>query len=686
MRRILFILSFLCMVSMVSALEITNGDFEEGDTGWDVPSWYETDPPSPDNAKGPWVYQGSAAVNDTQVLFMPQAQGYCYQYIGDADGTHSIDISFEWAPSHGTGGGGDVGISFMILESDGTFVPGEETDVYNATGITVLDEVSQVQTVDISDGPIYETWTLDLTGATPGNELYFRIYNTTEEYMSIDNITMVPSPIANQLPAKDDTDIPVAHTASENSLVFTVVDPNGVIGAVDVLFGLENEPNLSLKSEYKIVDDLPVSQGNQYTVTHDNDLDNDRDYYWRVIAYDPNGMEMDLVYTGPVWSFHTVSITPHVSAVNPAYLAIDPEQDAVFSVTSANVDTYQWYKDEDPDPDTPLYDTNPKYTIVSDSVAGTSTLTVHDVESADEGFYYCVGADSEMNTDTSDPTGKLVVKDLKSYYPFDSTYDDGGNTMTPDIVGGYDAQLMGGANVTDTDPIGGTKSLLLNNPGGSQTQFAQIASSAVADYENITISVWVKPTTLEAWTRVLEFGENSTNYAALIVPYKDYSVRLQCQFDSEDEVELDGVLNEDIATDEWLFVTFTIDESDKGRMYVNGEYGYDSEVDNSGEKGLHNNLTDLNKVYNLIGKSFVDTSSANFNGLIDDLKIYNYARTSEQIAQDYLAVRTDIEFICNRETYDLQAYDFNSDCQIDLSDFAEIASRWLNSHRIYTVD
>lgn len=85
-------------------------------------------------------------------------------------------------------------------------------------------------------------------------------------------------------------------------------------------------------------------------------------------------------------------------------------------------------------------------------------------------------------------------------------------------------------------------------------------------------------------------------------------------------------------------------------------------------------------VLNYIGKSQY-TADPELDGLIDDLKIYNYALTTYDVAQEYLAVRG--EWVCNRETYDLQNYDTNGNCLLDLEDFASMAERWLEDDRIY---
>ncbi len=83
---------------------------------------------------------------------------------------------------------------------------------------------------------------------------------------------------------------------------------------------------------------------------------------------------------------------------------------------------------------------------------------------------------------------------------------------------------------------------------------------------------------------------------------------------------------------------------------------------------------------NYVGRSHWG-GDAYFDGLMDDLKIYNYARTLEQIAQDYLAVRG--EWVCDNENDDL-TYDFNGNCQVDIGDLVMFVSEWLDeTYRVY---
>ena len=60
------------------------------------------------------------------------------------------------------------------------------------------------------------------------------------------------------------------------------------------------------------------------------------------------------------------------------------------------------------------------------------------------------------------------------------------------------------------------------------------------------------------------------------------------------------------------------------------------------------------------------------NGLIDDVKIYNYARTGTEIAAAVYAGNGN-----NPVCMENNEMDFDGDCDIDLVDFADFAAEWL---------
>ena len=439
---------------------------------------------------------------------------------------------------------------------------------------------------------------------------------------------------------------------------------------LDLYFGVENDPNLTTKPAYKKLSMQAVSAN---PMSYDpGTLLNDTTYYWRVDLYEPNEVGY-IKLSGPVWSFKTAPLTASISAVSPAFTAVDAGTNAVLTVTGVSVASYQWYKIDSPD--VQLTD--------GDDYAGvtTDTLTIKNVQLADEGNYYCIGTNdlpsSASNRDTG--PGRVMTKRLTSHYPFEvMNVDVDPNGITPDVVSGFDMRMTNeaasaGLPVLGTDVAAaslGTYSLVFDNadeatdPNG---QFALIANDA-AKYEDITIAVWVKYNGGNDWQRIYDLGSSTTNYMFLAPHAGGAGLRFAIMIGSGEQ-QLNAAA---LTVGEWTHVVVTIN-GNTGRLYVNGEL-----VDTN--TGITYNPIDLPQTANYVGKSqFADPE---FNGLIDELKIYNYARTTVQVGQDYLA-DTQGAYVCNRETYDMGNYDTNNDCIINLTDFVSFAARWLEDDRIY---
>ncbi|MDD4027297.1 MAG: LamG domain-containing protein, partial [Candidatus Shapirobacteria bacterium] len=85
----------------------------------------------------------------------------------------------------------------------------------------------------------------------------------------------------------------------------------------------------------------------------------------------------------------------------------------------------------------------------------------------------------------------------------------------------------------------------------------------------------------------------------------------------------DLISNATLSSNTWYHIVGTYDNNSIARLYINGK------LDNSGS---HTWNTILNKFY--IGEQ-INESSEYFSGQIDDVRIYNYALTVEQIKQIY---------------------------------------------------
>lgn len=64
-----------------------------------------------------------------------------------------------------------------------------------------------------------------------------------------------------------------------------------------------------------------------------------------------------------------------------------------------------------------------------------------------------------------------------------------------------------------------------------------------------------------------------------------------------------------------------------------------------------------------------------WTGFIDEVKVYSYPLTSDEITQYYIAVTG--KPLCINPGFVGSAYDFNGDCAVDMLDFAKFAEAWL---------
>ncbi|MCE5185948.1 MAG: hypothetical protein LLF76_07465 [Planctomycetaceae bacterium] len=702
MKNVLYILVCLGMASWASALSINNGNFEKQSgtaDAADVSNWYDYGGGSVSTLNaGPWFRgSGIGTINATGCLFMSGTavtssedggrKAWVYQGIGKADGTKAINISLQWGAASyvedgniGNGEGGVMGLTLMILESDGTFTAGEfarTNDIYGAAGITEITRATRVR--DLAPGvAVNESFTLDISSATAGKELFLRInaYNAgVDPWMTIDNITMAASKIAPKAPKDNARFVAIERTSSANDLTFKITDPNNVVTSVDVLFGPENDPNLSLNPAYKIVSAKSVSNGNQYTITLNTelstDLVNNKPYYWKVIPHDANSVTMS------AWNFTTIPSGPYVDPVAPSVNAVYPGADAVFSVVSVNVDTYQWYKDADPD--IALSSSDPHYSGVT-----TNTLTIHNAQVADEGSYYCIGTKTGGDMAQSLASGEVTVNRLMHHFPFNTA----ASGITLDTVGGVQAQLMGGAAVTsDANSIVGGY-LNLSNPGSNleDSQYANILDPSAFTQRQVTISAWYRMKTRSGKAPIWAVGADTNNYFDFFPQYQysedDGTGTARSEFRVSSNLRNITSGSYEIKTDQWYFVTITNNEGTE-KLYLDGEYAATSDMFTMSE--IQAKITELGTPLAYIGKRLAGAAGDYplFNGYIDEVKVYNYAMSTIEVGQEYLSVKTDADYVCNQETYAVGDYDYDGNCQVDLGDFAEMAAKWLLDYQIF---
>ena len=376
-------------------------------------------------------------------------------------------------------------------------------------------------------------------------------------------------------------------------------------------------------------------------------------YYWRVDCRLTTAIEPNDVFNGPVWSFNT---DPKPSIVTQPVSRVQFDTaDAVFTVVASDPTdpqsnsglTYQWYYSADNANDTPSDDME----LTGETAA---VLTVSNpLNAADEGYYYCSVGNSGGDVLTN--PAYLFIKDLINYWQFDGDLVDTAN--------GYDAIYLHGS----VDPNNPT--FVAGKVGAGAIEFsgAQGVTATVGDdmYPGqggeMTITAWVKAASKPIWASIVKswndqngglvhFGLDGTGYALDVYISQSNGVQLN--------------LNEGIEfpVDAWQFVAVVADGT-KLRLYRNG-----LEVKNVDYDGtlLHT------FPYIGIGQKPTDAGGLGtlgfWDGQIDDVQIYNYARTPEEIVDEYGLP------VC---LYPAGSADVTGDCVVNLEDFAVIALNWL---------
>lgn len=195
----------------------------------------------------------------------------------------------------------------------------------------------------------------------------------------------------------------------------------------------------------------------------------------------------------------------------------------------------------------------------------------------------------------------------------------------PSLVGEWDFEEGNGTTTYDTSGKGNTGIIQgaawTAGKTGSALQFnglfsyVDVGNGASLNITNaITVEGWIKP-------------ESLANYPS-IVNNSEYNFQIGATSgDGRVVLEKQGVTYLVIArtpllTDQWYHVAATYDGT-IAKIYINGKLNAQNTAAN------YNFSTAANTLIGYYSKE------GSFNGIIDDVRIYNYARTPDQIALDY---------------------------------------------------
>jgi len=457
-----------------ATLAITNGNFETGAPPADSPdvlNWNDANPGGFWQAA--WLKKGGDSPNGSTVMCLSAnaanetlngvgTNTYAYQAIGTRAGANSVTISFQWG-TFATAPPRSLGITVGIYESDGTFVPADGTELLGASGVTLVDQESILQTA-VPTGTLYtQLLTFDLSGAGTG-QLYLRFNNyeapgKDEAWVAVDNVLIVPPTPVFTLQPK-----PVFGNVGSNVVLTAAVTSNPAPAyqwqySADGLAAFTNVTNGGNVSgaatpTLSIISATYAQAG-----------------YYRVIA--DNGTtptNSDEVFVSISYPNPTISLQPQSAPV-----AAGGNFNLSVTATGLGNLSYKWFKVNGGG--------DIELTNGGDiSGATTASLQISNVAAADAGGYYVVVSDDASVADLGDPsastsaTATLVIADVpvtasatapatdvydQSYLPgnvddVDNIDGTGVNPLTNDAstYASFDRASQGMTFTTGTDPLG----------------------------------------------------------------------------------------------------------------------------------------------------------------------------------------------------------------------------------------
>lgn len=206
-------------------------------------------------------------------------------------------------------------------------------------------------------------------------------------------------------------------------------------------------------------------------------------------------------------------------------------------------------------------------------------------------------------------------------------FDEGGGPTAYDSSGSNHGTLQPGAGGSNLSA--GQMWTRQGNIGGA------LECDGTDDYVNVTPTASLHPTqfTVTAWVKVTALGADSNIGTVVFANYsglKDFifyisNTGLLGIRTHDGTTSYDLKSTDSITTGNWYFIGTTFDGTNL-IVYINGV--------NKGSRTATNMSLSSNPV--IIGRAS-HTAGNYFNGLIDDVRIYNYARTAAQILVDYNA-------------------------------------------------
>jgi hypothetical protein len=625
---------------------------------------------------GTGAFQNTGIVYFAATLIIDETQGWLGISAQDGD-SERVKFGMPW-----TGGG--MGYLGVNQENSGVYVLSDVMATlgvpYRIVGVLDYDNNAARMWIDPDSGDYDTAWdhtsadvvfnSLDMWNWVNGVRIGSGAGTTWDDVIIATTFseTFIPGSLADRPhdpdPGPGDVDVLIT-----SSFSWTVPqDPNGLVDpnlvSMKLYMATSDDPNFVFASDINSWDAGTLQAS--YTPSGPFALQRDKMYYWRVDSIKDTTETLE----GDIWSFYTELSIPIITE-GPDYQVVIAGTTANFTVVvdSLSPETYQWYKYVDGVSDTPLSDAGD----ISGSQA--STLSIANVEIADEGAYYCI-VNNDSGIEAISENALLGVKRRIAYWDFES-----GNANST-VAGSPVSLLYNDPNFVTTGIVGDgmefdndfeAEDMLYTDPD-------QVSYFDICNY-TMTVSCWIKSTAAATWSpMVARNGEDGQGWQ---LRHHGNTLDRIC-FTTRGTGNEDGTAsNRTVYDGGWHYAVGTYDGTVK-KVYIDGVlsrvYSADDgtlDFDSDAVSGLiaptGSPVALAGRIKGDVGNGLVFENWTVTACILDEVSIYNYAQDAGTIAQTYADISGNN--VCPDPANPM--YDLTDDCIVDLDDFLLIASEWL---------
>lgn len=358
-------------------------------------------------------------------------------------------------------------------------------------------------------------------------------------------------------------------------------------------------------------------------------------YYWRVDVIDANEVGGGgILYEGRTWHFTTWAENPTI-ITQPESTTIPAGSGVQFSIEVINSSEYQWYVADTPD--------GPG-TLIPDCDLPVLILT--DVQLADEGYYYCRAINPLGETYSE--RARLLTERPMAHWKFEDNLDDLIDSLNNGVAVGSIAYAAG---IDDQAAV------------IAEPDFITTAND-MGELTEITVSMWISPDTLVGEQALLA-ANGTWDTGTVYINTADDQVYGRVIEDEDISIVVGPAL---IAEGVWNHCVFVYDTSTQwSGLYLNGEL-------------IDQGVTSVAPILPPLSIGAISAvEGLYYNGLIDDLRIYDYRLSDLEIASLYADIVPEANICLANPDYDL-----NENCLVDLEDLGLVASQWLECNIVPT--